>query len=548
MSKIWTNFKLQRLPQFKYDEFEFRDYQQYSSYLLLQNKSYFLALATGLGKTMIAIASYLYYKNRIPNTKLLIFTKKSAILQVQEEFDKFFNHDLNIVPIYDKMPKKGLKKYADVRKLTYQNFSINSSNNIDTLVSGYSLLIRDINIIYPMLYQLKRDGNHLFMIFDESMYFKNLTSDTFNAVNKLYRLSDRAVGMTATVTKGKYEDTYAMFKGLGRYVSPNKSKFMDEFCRVWQNPKNLKHFFINGYKNIPEFKRRVAQYSFSLTKAEADSSLPPFNIRKIYLPHSREQINLIKNIYLDELYVEGKRIIMDDEESKYGRRETLYIKRALQDERLVTKEDLKNFDKMSPKTQEIIRLLSEEYFGEKLIIYSDSRVYLELLKNTIKKNKDVQDCYKNILEIHGDISVSDRNDFRKLFERSDQHNLMLMTKAGIEALNLQAASTIIGVTLPHTGGDLLQLAGRISRMDTKHKNLEMIYLLIEKSQDTDEYLIINQQMIVIASLSGESEKGLIDYKILENRKGFSKQALENNSMEQLLLDGRKRRKTFYKLK
>jgi superfamily II DNA or RNA helicase len=542
MSNVWDGFKISMPPGFKDDEIA-RHFQMYGIYESLQRKSFALGLATGTGKTIIAISTLLHYRDRFPETKFIVLTKPSAIIQFREEFDKFYNHNLNIIPVYDGMPKYKMGSYPKVRNLVYNTFvsEFGEGKNIDGVVMGYPTLWRDKKQIYQMLDLNKKNGHKLFVIYDEALKFKGLKTKTFGSVDVITRKADRVLALTATLTEGKLEDTYAVFKGIGIQITRTKKEFLDEFCKVWINPKNFKVYRIYGYKNIQEFKRRIQEHSFSLTKEEVGDELPPFNIRKVYIEHSKEQKRVIRDIYNLEIEKDNGEYI-----EIIPLNQSQFIKRALQDERLINRGNLNNHKKTSPKTAEILRMLQEDYFGEKIIIYTQSKEYLQLLSNTISKTKDVPEYYKKVLMIHGDIPVGDRDNNKKIFESSDTHNIFIIDDAGIEALNLQMASTVIVATLPFTGGRLIQLAGRISRIGTKHKNLEMVYLLIENSQDEDEYLIVNQQMALMASTIGEAEKGLIDRELLEKSRKLTKEEIENNEIDDLILDGRRKRKTFYK--
>lgn len=543
MENIWDNFEIAMPHGFRDTEWIARHFQMWGIYKALQKESFALGLATGTGKTIISISAFLHYKSRFPKTKIIILTKPSAVNQFKEEFDKFYKHNLNLTAIFNGMNTYKLGSYPKVRNLVYNTFAseFGEGKNIDGVIMGYPTLWRDEKQILDMLSINKRNGYQLYVIYDEALFFKSMKTKTFKFVSKLTNKADRVLALTATLTEGKLEDTYAVFKGIGIQISRTKRDFLKEFCKVWVNPKDVRIYKIYGYKNIQEFKERIKEHSFSLTKKEAGDELPPFNIRKVYLEHTKEQKKVIKQIY--ELEIERS----DGEYISIEKlNQSQFIKRALQDERLINRDNLNNHKKTSPKTAEILRMLQEDYFGEKLIIYTQSKEYLQLLSNTISKNKGVPDYYKKILEIHGDVSIENRDKNRKLFESSKEYNIFLLDDAGIEALNLQVASTIIVATLPFTGGKLIQLAGRISRIGTKHKNLEMVYLLIENSQDEDEYLIVNQQMALMASTIGEAERGLIDRELLKKLRTLTKEEIDDNKIDDLILEGRKGRKNFYK--
>jgi hypothetical protein len=116
----------------------------------------------------------------------------------------------------------------------------------------------------------------------------------------------------------------------------------------------------------------------------------------------------------------------------------------------------------------------------------------------------------------------------------------------MESLNLQAANTILITTLPDDFGGLTQLAGRISRIDTIHDNLYLRFLLMKNSQDEDEYKIIMQQGVLMKNLMDEPEEGLIDYDVLVEDTGISKEEYQARSLAYLVFKIRARRARIYK--
>ena len=112
---------------------------------------------------------------------------------------------------------------------------------------------------------------------------------------------------------------------------------------------------------------------------------------------------------------------------------------------------------------------------------------------------------------------------------------MVLNDAGLEALNLQASNTLLVTTLPRTAGDLVQLAGRISRIGSTHTGLSIRYFLTEKSQDIDDYLILQCQLLVMYMTQGDSEEGLIDWELLQSHYGVGRGALRTSVEQDELL-------------
>jgi len=213
-------------------------------------------------------------------------------------------------------------------------------------------------------------------------------------------LADRIIELTATVTKGKYEEIYAILKAMNVYITKSKAEFERRFCDIWQH-ENKKYWYlkkIKGYKNLDILLSLLEQYVFVVRKSQV-ASLPPFFIQKRYLEQTKDQLDIINRIY------EGEVERLEDIKIFDRVSHNNMIKLALQDTRLVTKKDMVKPSYLFPKAEEIIKMLSEEFCDEKIIIYTQSKKYIKLLSGLIKRNNKVPSFYKNVLEIHGEISV-----------------------------------------------------------------------------------------------------------------------------------------------
>jgi superfamily II DNA/RNA helicase len=543
---LWENFELIPLRNLK-ENIKAYNFQQYATYLSLNQSKFILGLQTGLGKTLCAYMSYYYYKLRYPNTKLLVVSNKSALLQLEEQLHKFFHVEEKIFAIHDTMFCGG-EKYRDARNKIISSWGKIGEGSIDIIWIGYPIFRIDNEGILNAILKIKKEKYNVFVIFDEANFFMNMRTQTFKAIQKVSRMADKLLVLTATLSKGKLEQIYCVFKGMDLKLFTTKKDFFEEYCIVWQHPKIWYLNKILGYKNIPNIIKKIEPYTVVLRKIDVAKQLPKFTIKKTYLDHSREQLKFISDIYSGEINI----LDFVNETSEISEKlvevvETNFIKMALLDERIVSQIDLKNYKIYSPKTEEIIRILEEDFVDEKVVIYTHSRRYLELLVKSIAKYKSLPDRYKKILMIHGGVNMVTREKNKKLFSESEDYNIMIINDAGIESINLQAANTIIISTLPFTFGALTQLAGRISRIDTKHSNLYLNYLLMENSQDEDEYKIIMQQGVLMKNILGEAEEGIIDYSVLieGGDTEISRMEYQNKSLVQLLLCSRKRRARFY---
>lgn len=567
----WVDFKIKRHPLLK-EEFEVINYQGFSVYKGLTQKGFILGLPTGSGKTFCAYLMYMYWRAKYPDGILVILTDKSSVVQFSKELHKFFKTQYKIIPIDSKgMQKISGQSMAATRRLTYARLC---ENHFDGISMTYSTFLRDWDSsLGPELNKAVAKGKKIFVMYDEATAFKNIKTKTHECVEKLSLMSDRVLSLTATMTKGKIEEIYGIYHGMGIQLASSRAQFMSEFCIV----RNSKYSYIekvDGYKNIEKFVKLISPICVMFRKADIAPWLPSFVLRKEYVEHDKEQIEVIHRIYdgiikfdrLDQDAIQesfttedGVEVLEsnsgfirpDDTKEVQSLTEVGYVRQALLDPRLVTQPDRDSAlsamdDYRSPKTLRLIHLLSNEFVDEKIIVYTSSRKYLNILERIIKKCEDLPKGYQNVMSVHGGVTSSqEREKIKDTFSNSPNHNLLLLNDAGIRALNLQASGTTIVMNMPKSGGDLIQLAGRTSRIDTKRDQLNMIYILTEESQDEDEYMIINQQMVIVSSVQGESEKGLIDWDMLKECNAVNDDEIAKKGKDTLILAQRSRRKTFY---
>lgn len=524
----WKNFEIAKSSYIKEDK-ELLDFQQYTVFQALAQRSYLAGLATGAGKTVTSLATYFYYKEKYPLTKLIIITNKSAIFQFNSEIDKFFNYSKERLIIHSDMAAN----YKKARTDSISEFLNNAEKEI--LIMNYPVLKIDIESIINCVitYRKKSSLHRIFCIYDEATAFKNTSTSTYKSVIKLSMHLDKIIALSATITKGKLEEAYGIFRGIGISITKNKSQFIEKYCITKKIPRfNLTQ--IIGYKNISDFKKAISPYSITLNKSDIADSLPSFTSSITYLECDDFQKSTLQQIKNGDFLKEDSSALNNNMLIKML--EFGYNRRCLIDPNIVHLDENKVLEYQSPKTKEILRLLEDDYSSEKLVIYCQSKKYVDILEKTIS-SKCKNTNYSKVLKITGDISTLDRENYKNLFSESSEYNIIILNKAGIESINLQIANTLIVCNICESGGDLIQLLGRISRIGSKHSNLYVNYLLMDKTQDVVEYFVINKQLLLLKSVLGESEKGIIDYDILKkdsSLKNISDEEFSSGSIDKIL--------------
>ena len=546
MAKPWDNFELVPLEESKPGKSLF-NFQQWALYQSLNSSRYILGTPTGTGKSLCSIASYLYYKKIYPQTKLIVVTSNSSLFQFAGEFEKFFNFEGNIQVITDKLKFLQEKNLKKIRGLVIEDWGRACRDTPEVLIMNYPIFRIEHLQILKAIKALRKQGFHAFLVLDEATAFKNPKALTTKAVRLVQKQCDKVLGLTATLTRGRLVEIYEIFKGIGVELCPTKAYFEQEFCDIWVNPRFLRMRKLLGYKNLDQFRDLVIPHATILCKSDIADSLPRFTYSKVLLEHSPDQYNLIRDIYSGLLDLKPGELDFGEDPDRHREvtplTEVGYIKRALIDPGIVRDQ----YTQDSPKTEELLRMLEDDFVEEKIVVYTPSKKYLHKLRDRINGNKSLPEQYRKTLEICGDISPEDRFKNVELFTNSPLHNIMIIDDAGGEAINLQAASVLILMSMPKNFGFLVQIAGRISRLSSTYKNLYLLYFLIQDSMDEIEYRILMQQGLVFQTIHGEVEEGLLDVECLKQGTdlGISREDFINRSVQYLLLMKRESLKVQY---
>ena len=129
-----------------------------------------------------------------------------------------------------------------------------------------------------------------------------------------------------------------------------------------------------------------------------------------------------------------------------------------------------------------------------------------LYEDTYKRLYKILESYKHLIgysKLHlitGKVKYEDR---LKVEKDMPLKSIVLMTKAGTQSINLQAANNIIFYTLPWDCGSLIQAVGRITRSDTIFDTQHVYFLESSDTIDTYRRLLIESKLSMITSVFGE---------------------------------------------
>ena len=533
-----------------------------------------LAFPTGLGKTVTSLSAYTYLKTRKQNLKLIYVSEKSILPQTAyEDLPKFFNN-LTFNVIYENTPKQRVALYQDYvddnKDILFMNYHTLKNdqeiltdlfrayeNNIIIIfdeadnISGNSQMSKSALHFSKLAYRVwglsatpsRSNLEHIHNIFT-NIGNKQITQTEFKTKHciiesslmgqlslngkKLQSLFGQAnqVGTSfmGSFRKALYEAKYfnrivikqnlqrgkiTLFneaKMTFRITVPSNFVGSDYFLVTLYNDKKKKKKQLNirlsafpntsilGYKNISKYIEKTKQDIFVKSKRDVAKDIPPFTIHKSYFKEDKETMKAMRDYYENTEVPSSAKISIG-----------LSMPQLLEVEEV--ENDIADLH-INSKIKEVLRIIVKAHFEEeKVIVFTPYRTVIErLIEIMIDKKLITSKTYNTITGASKDKALH-----KKQFVEDVKRNVMFITEAGLKGLNLQVANNLVIVNMPKTAGDLLQLAGRISRIGTEYSNLNIHIPMHEASNDIDMYNLVFGQVAFIYRLNPQLvDEGLYD--------------------------------------
>lgn len=256
---------------------------------------------------------------------------------------------------------------------------------------------------------------------------------------------------------------------------------------------------VKGFRDVDKYYKRMSDYFISYAKKDI-GAIPPFKLIVREL-----ETGVLEKKALKEVYVEYKDAVPYASETIA----TVCPELELWERELITK--------MSKSPQTIIlqsifkdiRMILKR--KEKVILFTKYTTVAEYVGWLISKVFNKPYGY-----VHGGLTGKDSITKIKNAFNSKELDILILTESGLRGLNLQVANNTICIDLPVSSGDLLQLAGRTSRLGSKHKLLKMYMYKMKDTVTEDLYNLVFGQMKLIELFNPDLlEQGLFDDSVAE---------------------------------
>ena len=383
--------------------------------------------------------------------------------------------------------KKDFKK-AGVKYSTYVTGDINVDKEARFHLFSYSRL--DEFIKWQCSHEKPIIG-----VFDEVHFLgnKNQTTEKLLMLRKRFAF---VVGMSGTPLQDKAEAVFPIINFINPGFLKSYIWFKDNFLtteKVWakRGNKRVQIEKISGLKNNEVLSKHLSKMMFTKSrKYNMD-----FQYRSCFMDEEER-----------EFYVKSSKGILEEDN------ETVFSAR-LHDLQRVVDGSLVEMDRktLASKERLLISTLTE------IMSRNESTLVYCLYEDTYKRLYKILESYKHLIgysKLHlitGKVKYEDR---LKVEKDMPLKSIVLMTKAGTQSINLQAANNIVFFTLPWDCGSLIQAVGRITRSDTTFDTQHVYFLESTDTIDTYRRLLIESKLSMITSVFG-SQPTLPDIKPFE---------------------------------
>lgn len=350
--------------------------------------------------------------------------------------------------------KEEIKKFANMEALVIGHKCKNKEEREKHWIAeGYSFKIVNYELVARDLYcEPKKTDNRIscanavlksydMVVFDECQYLKHHSSTRTKACRALQ--AKYRIGLTGTPLDGRLEEIHSIFQILKPGLFVSKQKFMERYAEY--------DYFgaVKGYHHIKEVADKISPYYLRRKKEEVLKDLPPKLFKDMHVELSAKNMKAYKDL------VKKKNDITENASAA----ELLIRARQFLDFPEIL--GIHNSSDKYAVFKELIDDLVKEN-GQKVVVFSQYTNTIHWLV------KNLEQEYKGIQVIDGSIKSEERQKICKKFNNDPNYNILIMSDAGAEGLNLQSGSAVIHYTDSFSPAKQQQRNDRCHRATTRH--------------------------------------------------------------------------------
>jgi SNF2 family DNA or RNA helicase len=465
--------------------FTLRYYQVQMVLHLLVMNNFVVGDDTGLGKTIETIAALTYIWDRQPEgqkQKVIILAKKSAVPQWSKEFARF-SDGVEIILC---------KGTPNQREKAFNAFDA-SNDKPTVIIMGYRSAVVDFK-----RHLQPRSG--YILVADEVHVCKNPKTQVHKVCRYMGERASRIWGLSATIIKNNLVEGYGVYRVvMPRLFTMSKSRFEAMYCitRMQRIGKGRQVPMVVGYHKhqIIKFRDDIDPFFLGRPKHKVASELPVLTTRVIETGMTNFQWKKYKETLAGLLLMGTGKEAGDGEMKEVSPLTALiYCQEIVNHPYLIDYED-----EPSAKLKALKELLTEgEFEGEKVIVFTRfERMVTKAIEHLNKHGvKSVR--------VTGKESEDERAEAQEAFQdlKSDVQ-VVWITMAGGDSINLQAAKALVFFDTPWSAGDYIQILGRMIRIGSIHDRCYALHLIAKGTVDERVMQVMKKKLKLVEAIIGK---------------------------------------------
>lgn len=422
-----------------------------------------------------------------------------------------WNDDIHFILLLPLPAVKAFEDELNNLQLPYNIYTANKSRvllNARFHIFNYSTLPKDViqknkrgqvvgvgtNKYFETFKELRQKHPNLWLVADEAHVLQDPNTIQYSFVKEIMPLFIGAWFLTATPilndSEGLFHMTDLLVPGFwgNIYQFKNKYQILEERI-IW--------------KWNPRLRQRTAQRTMDVVGFK--------NLD--HMAHKFNEIAIIRAQHYDLTFLYKTAVLSPESERFYklaadglfsgkagnnNKKKSTHGARLHDLQRVVSNshKDFKQFsdDIITEKEELLLNTIKDIASAEEAqLIYFSYRETLDRVKTLLQKVKSYCNI-NNIYEIHGDISQKKR----KLVEsKLGARDVVLMTSAGTESINLQKANNLVFYEIPFALRQFIQACGRITRVNSTYNDFKVYVLEAENTIDTykKNRIVANSELI-----------------------------------------------------
>ena len=504
-----------------------KEFQKQAALHLIRMPRFILGDAVGLGKTLDALVAFAWLKARNPKAKMIVITTKSTTYQWADECEKYTALRPKVMTDTYKGMKSSNARYAQMKDFL-------EDDEHDILIAKYDSLKGTRKIIEEdgvkkrqkeseetTFYKgiIKEHRDKIVLTLDECHRFRATGTQTRHFISRICRFPERVWALTATAIKNGLDEFYSIAVAIGVQPLGPMTQFWEEYC-LWRE-QNIGQGrtirLITGYQNVAYFKEQLRPFFLGRSQKQVNEKLPA--LTTIYHPIDldEKQAKLLVEIpmgliELPQIFFKVAGEIFAKDRDPENEMTQLSCQQLVANHwALLDRNNPETFltPTLSPKEDALLDMLDGEYRGEKVVVYTKYRSWIDRLEWLTKNGKFTE---RKFLRITGNENEKQRNENKRKFQDPNSgYDLIVINAAGMEGINLQQAAHMVMLDAPWSWGDLIQLVGRMVRMASPHSACTL-HIMVARGT-IDEYTIETlrgKKGVFEAVLGNSHSAGILD--------------------------------------